>query len=215
MHIYIYVARHIYTCLHRGITSNSYTYAPMYTVTYHMYQHIHTRIDSNVHVRSANFTDLFYVLQMARVSISNRDLFVAVAVLVALDGSVLGGWQASSPLAWDRKTIEVDSFNRTLESLGRCIDTGDGGLDSTGFLVMVAVSLSSRKCIICIHLYVCTFLYICLCVYILSLPHTSINITSWILCHIYVFKIPEHRHIYPSANISITFYCHRYCTQFY
>jgi hypothetical protein len=77
---------------------------------------------------------------MQIIRIQNRDMFAAMAVLLVLDCSILGAWQGTSPLRWTREIIEVDSFDRTVESLGKCTDVSSGGVDSTLFLSMLAVS---------------------------------------------------------------------------
>jgi gamma-aminobutyric acid type B receptor len=99
---------------------------------------------SALFAKTYRIAKIFNNKSMQRIKIKTKDLFGAVGILAVLDGTLLAAWQVSSPLQWQRGRTQIDSFNRTLETLGVCTDVPLGmtsapsSTDSNTFLAVIA-----------------------------------------------------------------------------
>lgn len=66
------------------------------------------------------YSTLQYAAQVTQVSVSAKETFMTVGLVLAIDVTILVIWTLVDPLEWERTTTSTDVFGEPLESQGHC-----------------------------------------------------------------------------------------------
>jgi hypothetical protein len=58
---------------------------------------------------------------MRHITVKARDVMLPFCLLMAIDVALLTGWSVVAPLTWQRTTIQMDKWGRSIESYGMCM----------------------------------------------------------------------------------------------